>query len=338
MPNSDTSEENYTSLLFMIGVAVVIAFSIYLVGVESDAVKFKLESDGSLPGIFWSALMILAALSVLMERAIEVLLNASRRNVEPVFDAENRRLVEGPSVRPEAAMIGIALGVVIAASGVRVLDTLVEFTVCTTAIQTDCVTENAWYLFRFADIALTAGILAGGADGLHPMINALVEFGVKLQDRARGIPQRNRFDRVRDPKRFHELQGIADVRSFKITVDRGAGTSGTLTFQNGGVSVSATCYWDPDNRIPAGTYLRCSKTRMTNKTDPEDPTKKRMGIYLPDAKSVVTGAADIFIHEGKDESWSDGCIVIPRTQMQTVWDTIAPMNGFNVTVVVRDVS
>ncbi|MHC4400795.1 MAG: peptidoglycan-binding domain-containing protein [Planctomycetota bacterium] len=111
---------------------------------------------------------------------------------------------------------------------------------------------------------------------------------------------------------------------------------GTLTFSSGGVSVNTTCWWDPDNVINKGTYKKCSKTRMATKKD-SVTKEKRPGIYLPDAISKVTGQRSIFIHEGSNPKWSDGCIVIKRSDLMKMWNAISPADGENVTVVLSNV-
>lgn len=64
-------------------------------------------------------------------------------------------------------------------------------------------------------------------------------------------------------------------------------------------------------------------------------TKQRKGIYLPGAVSTTTGNAEIFIHESENASWSDGCIVISKAEMDRLWDATEPKDGCNVTVIVN---
>ncbi len=101
------------------------------------------------------------------------------------------------------------------------------------------------------------------------------------------------------------------------------------------MQIETTCWWDAKNRIPGGTYADCSKTRMATKTD-SVTGEARPGIFLPSAVAPDTGKATIFIHEGKDPSWSDGCLVIERAQMMRLWNAIQPADARNVTVEVTD--
>lgn len=194
--------------LYALGVGLGIAALIYAVGVESQAVTFETESDGGLPDAFWAALTGVAAMALLVERAVEVILNASGQNDDALFDPSSGVLVEPASVRPQAARISMVLGVIVAASGVLILDTLVSVNVCSTAAAptSDCVSTRAWYLFRFSDVALTAGVIAGGANGLHPFVNALTSLGTSMGNRAQGMQATVNAPRVRNPQRHSELQ------------------------------------------------------------------------------------------------------------------------------------
>ena len=118
--------------------------------------------------------------------------------------------------------------------------------------------------------------------------------------------------------------------AYEIKVVRGK-EKGTLTFKHGSVSVNTTCWWKLTNAIPAKTYTKCSATWMSSKKNSKG--QKREGIYLPDDQ---TGKRGIFIHMGKNASWSDGCIVCLEEEVLKIWNAITPKNGFNVTVVVSD--
>lgn len=126
----------------------------------------------------------------------------------------------------------------------------------------------------------------------------------------------------------------ARAAAYEIKVVRSGTDKGRLTFSGGGVSVDEVCWWDPDRKIAIGTYAQCSATRMATKTD-SVTGEKRPGIFLPTAVAPDTGKHTIFIHEGKDPSWSDGCIVLPRDQMMKMWDVIEK-DARNVTVKVTD--
>jgi|GEM_PF-1397959 len=120
------------------------------------------------------------------------------------------------------------------------------------------------------------------------------------------------------------------MTTYTIEVIRGA-EDGRLTFTHGTVSVDTTCWWKLDNAIAAKTYTGCSATTMATKKNSSGGPRE--AVYLPDAQ---TGKNGIFIHYGKNASWSDGCIVLVEAEMLKIYNAIAPKNGANVTVVVKD--
>jgi hypothetical protein len=120
------------------------------------------------------------------------------------------------------------------------------------------------------------------------------------------------------------------MAEYTIQVLRGPGR-GLLVYANGSLAVKTTCWWDLKKKIPPGTYTFCYATRMKTKLD-SVTGQKRPGIYIP----CVPGFEGIFIHEGKNAAWSDGCIVARRKEFMKIWNDITPKNGWNVTVVVKD--
>ena len=112
---------------------------------------------------------------------------------------------------------------------------------------------------------------------------------------------------------------------------------GTLTFRNGNINISETCWWDPEVVIDAGTYTAYA-TRMANKDDGSDGGK-REGIWLGKGVPYNGGQGKsngIFIHKGTSAAWSDGCIVLSGAKVYEMWTSINPKEKPNVTVVVED--
>ncbi len=123
--------------------------------------------------------------------------------------------------------------------------------------------------------------------------------------------------------------------AYKIVVVRSHKNKGKLTYTGGTKDVTCDCWWDPDDQISAGTYTKCSKTHLTNKTNSKG--NPREGIYFPS----VAGRNGIFIHYWPGEQadlskWSDGCVCVLEKDMLEIWDDISPANGKNVTIEVRD--
>ena len=126
------------------------------------------------------------------------------------------------------------------------------------------------------------------------------------------------------------------MTDFTITVKR-SGHSGQLAFESDAVKVDTKCWWDPAVVIEAGDY-ECYATRMATKKD-SVTGENRPGIWLGKgvkyAKGTKTSDA-IFVHEGKNASWSDGCIVAARGEVIKIWNAINPKGKPNVLVRVLD--
>jgi len=127
---------------------------------------------------------------------------------------------------------------------------------------------------------------------------------------------------------------------YEIVVNR-CGFSGTINFSHGNVVVNTPCWWDEDVTIEAKEegYLSYA-TRMANKLDTVTD-EKRPAIWLGKGVKYAHGARSsngIFIHEGKNASWSDGCIVADRAAVLKIWLAINPKETANVLVKVIDVA
>jgi hypothetical protein len=117
------------------------------------------------------------------------------------------------------------------------------------------------------------------------------------------------------------------MSDYRIYVKREGKDTGTLYYR-GTIDISATCWWDPNVKIPSGTYTQCSATTMHKKKNSSgDP---REGIYIPN----VLGHSQIFVHMGTSPLWSDGCIVIPEEKMLEIYNDIHPKDGRNVTITI----
>ena len=108
-----------------------------------------------------------------------------------------------------------------------------------------------------------------------------------------------------------------------INILRGP-TEGILRFRVPGVSVQTPCWWDPEVVVDPGVYLNCAATHMTNKKDTVTG-QPRPGIWLGMQVPVNEGqrqARGIFIHEGKNAGWSDGCIIIRREEVLKIFNAL----------------
>lgn len=268
--------------------------------------------------VFWSRFQYMFVFAVLIERSVEVYLNATDQNGDNRFAPAHER--QGRDGTRPAGIATIILSLLVALVGVRLLSTLGLPTVGPDGSEINDFTLTLWV---GVDVVISAGLMAGGATLFHEVAEVLTGGVGSLG---------NRF-RAADGK---DLQAEREVRgSYTVTITRTGNDTGKLEFSSGGVSLHETCYWNPAVKITAGTYTQCSKTRMDSKRD-SVTGELRPGIYLPDAIAPDTGNYSIFIHEGKDPSWSDGCIVLDRSKMREMWNEISPKDGRNVTVRVVD--
>jgi len=127
------------------------------------------------------------------------------------------------------------------------------------------------------------------------------------------------------------MEGDTEMSTYTVEVRRTGKSNGTLIYRGKRI-VRATCWWNPNKRIPANAtgYRRCYATRMATRRNSKG--QKREAIHIPN----VPGFHGVFIHMGNSPSWSDGCIVIREESMLEIWNDIEPKDGFNVTVKVTD--
>jgi hypothetical protein len=121
------------------------------------------------------------------------------------------------------------------------------------------------------------------------------------------------------------------MAEYEILVTRN-GKSGTLTFSANDVSVHTDCWWDPKVVIDANPdgYVGWATIMAT---------KRRQAIWLGKGVKYNNGKGTsdaIFIHEGKNASWSDGCIVANKAEVLKIWNAIVPQKTANVLVKVLD--
>ncbi len=273
-------------------------------------------SDIQFAANLWDAifprLQVMLVIAVLIERSVEVYLFSTGQNGPDRFSKGTTDPINHNPTTVVAAVTALALGLLVALVGVRVLDVL---------LVSPLVGIHGW-IWAGVDIVISAGLMAGGSALVHEVMELL-----------RGTI--NSGSRVLKKDKA-EVQNIAQTSSseYQVIVERKSSSQGTLKFNEKGVAIESDCWWDPNVKIASGIYNDCSATRMTNKLD-SVTGQKRPAIFLPTATAPDTGKNSIFIHEGKDPSWSDGCIVLPRDEMMRMWNVIEK-NEKNVTIQVVD--
>lgn len=277
---------------------------------------------------FWARFQIMFILAVLIERSVEVYLNATDQDGRTMVDPRSGALVQTDAKQP-SMVAALVLSILVAVSGVRIIETLVMFNG-----GTDLLKSMVW---NGIDIMVSAGMMAGGADLFHKVAEVLSGGLKRLRvsiagPTVDGIRPLRGEGLLLDPGTSTVAYAAAAVPNYSIEIRRPAAPAqqGTLKFSHDGTTIEAPCWWDNNNRIDAGAYVRCSKTHMTTSGLP--------AIYLPDAISKTTGERSIFIHQGENELNSLGCVAVKTSQFQVLWSLLQPVNGRNITVAVKDMA
>ena len=103
---------------------------------------------------------------------------------------------------------------------------------------------------------------------------------------------------------------------FEIFIKKESATAGTLKFATARIAVASPCWFAAETPITAGHSYECAATRMRDKVD-SVTGEKRPGVFFR-----TFGVRGIFIHEGPDVTWSENCVVVPRTQFMKIWEHI----------------
>jgi hypothetical protein len=299
---------------------------------KSNLVFVSVDDAGTWLDPFWGRFQIMFVVAVLIERSVEVYLKATDKNGVEYYDFNRNTFVKTRDASQAALLVALIIGVLVAISGIRIIETLVTLTVAPgSGFWNGFVKSSIWYGI---DILVSAGLMAGGADVMHKVAEVLVggldRLKLAVRGEARGgIPARVAATASAPSAMYSSL---AAAKSYTVRISRPKGADveeGTLDFTDGGVTIQAKCWWDKSNRIDAGTYTKCSKTHM-------DSPPKIEAIYLPDAVSKKSGKNEIFVHRGESPANSLGCIAVHSDSFATLWNHLAPLNGFNITVIVSD--
>lgn len=88
-----------------------------------------------------------------------------------LFEAEENLQAHQDYTRQRILQIAIVFALLLSAVGLRSLEGIVQYP------ETETISEIfRLYLFRILDISLTAGLIAGGSEGLHSIIKKLYSF------------------------------------------------------------------------------------------------------------------------------------------------------------------
>jgi hypothetical protein len=300
------------------------AFAAGILAYWLDArLDFKPNEDGWLDA-FWARFQILAVLSILIERSVEVYLKASGQDGKERVNPQTRQIDKLTDASQPSLLAGLVIGLLVAASGARILNTVAD-----PAADAGLIRSAVWF---GVDVLISAGLMAGGASLFH-RVAKLIEQVLRL-----GETTLSRSRALRETAPALPATGVSPTvvlttgALYNVLIDRPsdqATETGKLTFSDAQGTITATCWWDKGNRVDAGTYPNCSKTTMDKLKIP--------AIYVAGAKSKTSGGNTIFIHRGAGPENSDGCFAVESNKMEQILGRITPSNGANVTVVIRDV-
>jgi hypothetical protein len=313
--------------LFFYGLIVVVAVAVAgLLGQWLGAdLKFALPEGQTVAGAFWERFQVLFLMAVLIERSVQVYLKASDQDGIEIYQASTNTVIKVRDASKPSMIAGLFVSILVAICGVRIINTFAGLPPDVSLLR-----SMAW---NGVDVVVSAGLMAGGSDLFHKLTDIIESVLDSANRRAKGQTSDGVAAQTVTVASAAQMNvSLAAARSYTIHINRPIGKDvdqGTLTFRDGGVSITSACWWDPGNRIKADTYRNCSKTVMA--TRPID------AIYLPDAVSKDSGDNQIFIHRGSSSANSLGCIAVDTANFEALYKHIQPMNGRNITVVVKDV-
>jgi len=191
MPLASIAKKNW--LLFVSSALALIGVVVFRVFLKWNNLNFTIKVS-DLAGL----LAPLAFAATVVERAVEILVSPWRdtgasklekavaainaRPVDPATSTQNAAELKQASdaldeyrgdTQRYAFAVSLTLSVLVSIAGVRALGPFVD----APRLNDPKVTTEAQRLFFLAvDVALSAALLAGGADGIHSVVNAVTSF------------------------------------------------------------------------------------------------------------------------------------------------------------------
>jgi len=199
MPLPSTVRKNWP--LFVSGALALVGVIIFRAFLNWDALGLTVRLQ-DLSGL----LAPLAFAAAIVERAVEILVSPWRdaeasklekgvaaikaRPTDPATNAQNAADLKAASdaldeyrgaTQRYAFAVSLTLSVLVSMAGVRALGNFVA----ADKLKDPKFTQGAQYLFFLCvDVALSAALLAGGADGIHSLVNAVTSFFDSTADKS----------------------------------------------------------------------------------------------------------------------------------------------------------
>ena len=114
-------------------------------------------------------LTLLFLVATFLERAIEVYVITFRKKYKEIQQANNKDTTQYESETAQITLLAaLAAGIIISMIGIRGIEPFIN----------ELPVKNDWQTswFRTSDILLTGGVLAGGSDFIHKILQALTTF------------------------------------------------------------------------------------------------------------------------------------------------------------------
>jgi hypothetical protein len=191
MPLTSVVRKNWP--LFVSGALALLGVIVFRAWLDWDALGLTVRLQ-DLSGL----LAPLAFAAAVIERAVEILVSPWRdseasklekalaaikaRPADPAVNAQNAADLKVVSetldeyrgnTQRYAFAVSLTLSVLVSMAGVRALGNFVD----ANKLKDPVFTHGAQYLFFLCvDVALSAALLAGGADGIHSLVNAVTSF------------------------------------------------------------------------------------------------------------------------------------------------------------------
>ncbi len=193
----------------ILAVAIILVIVVLVVVLNFEPIPFKDEFLSNIGNLL--ALLFFA--SLLLERAMDVLLTITRapkseqldelinnfkfvlqhKAMPPEQEVETRKQLADiqeekrnwrNNTRNISMWLGLVLGVIVAAVGIRTLGSIIDMGAITNKIQLSA--------FAIVDVLLTGGLLAGGSDGIHKIAELYRNFfeSRSAQERNRTLEQK----------------------------------------------------------------------------------------------------------------------------------------------------
>lgn len=172
---------------------------------SNNVLEFRLPTSAEEQEAFWTRFYYIAAVSILVERSVEVYLKVSQQDGGAVVEVDGVAR-ENPDATRVATIASLILCVLLAVVGLRLLESLLQ-PMLSTAAAADAgaatpgaivdgaapeppdgeaptpATEHPWIMSLFfgVDVIVSAGLMAGGAAIFHPLAKALTQIFEGLQ-------------------------------------------------------------------------------------------------------------------------------------------------------------